>query len=202
MSSKQPLRVSRRAFTQNLTNVQNACETSYPTPERLANLLASVVLLQARGRGRHAVALLGDRPPGIDPTKIQNWEDFVNAVKKCQAAGVTPIAVGGKDKWPLHFYPTFLMMRILGNEGMQAVYEDKNGGFTSPEVLKAFQLYKEFAALQPFQKGYLSNTYAESAGTFHDGKAAFHLMGTWDLIEGRADSTDKKGLPNDARESG
>jgi hypothetical protein len=28
----------------------------------------------------------------------------------------------------------------------------------------------------------LSNTYAESAGTFHDGKAAFHLIGTWDLV--------------------
>ena len=134
---------------------------------------------------------------GIDPAKIQYWEDFVDAVKKCLAAGVTPIAVGGKDKWPLHFYPTFLMMRILGKEGMQAVYEDKNGGFTSPEVLKAFQLYKEFAALQPFQKGYLSNTYPESAGTFHDGKAAFHLMGTWDLVDGRGNAADKKGLPNE-----
>jgi raffinose/stachyose/melibiose transport system substrate-binding protein len=134
---------------------------------------------------------------GIDPTKIQYWEDFVDATKKCKAAGVTPIAVGGKDKWPLHFYPTFLMMRILGKEGMQAVYDDKNGGFASPEVLKAFQLYKEFAALQPFQKGYLSNTYAESAGTFHDGKAAFHLMGTWDLVDGRGNAADKKGLPNE-----
>jgi len=134
---------------------------------------------------------------GIDPTKIQYWEDFVDAVKKCLAAGVTPIAVGGKDKWPLHFYPTFLMMRILGKEGMQAVYENKNGGFTSPEVLKAFQLYKEFAALQPFQKGYLANTYAESAGTFHDGKAAFHLMGTWDLVDGRVNAADKKGLPDE-----
>jgi hypothetical protein len=44
-------------------------------------------------------------------------------------------------------------MRILGKEGMQAVYENKNGEFTSPEVLKAFQLYKEFATLRPFQKG-------------------------------------------------
>jgi raffinose/stachyose/melibiose transport system substrate-binding protein len=114
----------------------------------------------------------------------------VDAVKKCQAAGVTPIAVAGKDKWPLHFYPPFLMMRILGKEGMQAVYED-------PEVLKAFQLYKEFAALQPFQKGYLSNTYAESAGTFHDGKVAFHLMGTWDLVDGRGNAADKKGLPDE-----
>src|SRR5277367_1973726 len=134
---------------------------------------------------------------GVDPQKIKYWEDFVEAVKKCQAAGITPVAAGGKDKWPLHFYPTFLMMRILGKEGMRAVYDDKNGGFTSPEVLKAFQLYKEFAALQPFQKGYLSNTYSESAGTFHDGKAAFHLMGTWDLVDGRTNATDKKGLPNE-----
>src|SRR5580704_4466256 len=134
---------------------------------------------------------------GIDPTKIQYWEDFVDAVKKCLAAGVNPIAAGGKDKWPLHFYPTFLMMRILGKEGMHAVYEDKNGGFTSPEVLKAFQLYKDFAALQPFQKGYLSNTYPEAAGTFHDGKAAFHLMGTWDLTWGRTNAIDQKGLPDE-----
>ncbi len=42
---------------------------------------------------------------GVDPTKIQYWEDFVDAVKKCQAAGITPIAAGGKDEWPLHFYP-------------------------------------------------------------------------------------------------
>jgi raffinose/stachyose/melibiose transport system substrate-binding protein len=134
---------------------------------------------------------------GVDPTKIQDWDDFVDAAKKCQAVGITPVAAGGKDKWPLHFYPALLMMRILGKDGMQAAYEDKNGGFTNPDVVKAFQLYRDFAALQPFQKGYLANTYPEAAGTFHDGKAAFHLMGTWDPIEGRADAADKKGLPNE-----
>ncbi|MBV9998952.1 MAG: extracellular solute-binding protein [Verrucomicrobia bacterium] len=134
---------------------------------------------------------------GVDPTKIQYWDDFVDAVKKCQAAGVTPVAAGGKDEWPLHFYTALLMMRILGKDGMQAVYEDKNGGFANPDVVKAFQLFREFAALQPFQKGYLANTYDEAAGTFHDGKAAFHLMGVWDLTQGRAASADKKGLPNE-----
>jgi len=98
---------------------------------------------------------------------------------------------------PMQFYPTFLMMRIMGKEGMQAAYEGKNGGFAGPDVIKAFQMYKDFAALQPFQKGYLANTYAESAGTFHDGKTAFHLMGTWDLTEGRSDSADGKGLPDE-----
>lgn len=44
------------------------------------------------------------------------------------------------------------MMRILGKEGMQAAYEGKKGGFASPEVIKAFQLYKDLAALKPFKK--------------------------------------------------
>jgi len=88
-------------------------------------------------------------------------------------------------------------MRILGKEGMQAAYEDKNGGFASPDVVKAFQLYQDLAALKPFHKGYLANTYGEAAGTFHDGKTAFHLMGTWDLTEGRSDAADQKGLPDE-----
>jgi raffinose/stachyose/melibiose transport system substrate-binding protein len=134
---------------------------------------------------------------GVDPTKIKSWDDFIEAVKKCQAAGITPLAAGGKDKWPLHFYPALLMMRILGKEGMQAAIEGKNGGFASPDVIKAFQLYKDLAALNPFQKGYLANTYPEAAGTFHDGKTAFHLMGTWDITEGRTDSADQKGLPDE-----
>jgi raffinose/stachyose/melibiose transport system substrate-binding protein len=134
---------------------------------------------------------------GVDPTKIQTWDDFIDAVKKCKTAGITPLAVGGKDKWPLHLYATLLIMRILGKEGTEATYEDKNGGFASPEVIKAFHLYQELTALDPFQKGYLANTYPEAAGAFHDGKTAFHFMGNWDLVEGRAAAADKKGLSDD-----
>ena len=46
-------------------------------------------------------------------------DGFVDAVKKCQAAGITPVAVGGQDEWPVHFYTAMLMMRILGKEGME-----------------------------------------------------------------------------------
>jgi hypothetical protein len=34
------------------------------------------------------------------------------------------------------------------------------------------------------QPGFSAN---QAAGTFHDGKAAFHLMGSWDLREGELD---------------
>ena len=134
---------------------------------------------------------------GVDPTAIKTWEDLVAAVKKFKAAGVTPIAVGGADKWPLHFYPTFLMMRILGKEGMDAAYNGQNGGFAGPDVLKAWKMYKDLCDLDPFQKGFQAAKYPDAAGYFHDGKAAFHLMGTWDLKEGRMQAADQKGLPDE-----
>jgi raffinose/stachyose/melibiose transport system substrate-binding protein len=34
---------------------------------------------------------------GVDPTQIHYWEDLIEAVKKCKAAGITPMAVGGKE---------------------------------------------------------------------------------------------------------
>jgi raffinose/stachyose/melibiose transport system substrate-binding protein len=135
---------------------------------------------------------------GVDPTKIKQWDDLLDAVKKCKAAGVTPIAVGGGDKWPLHFYPAILMMRVLGKSGLEAaVSPDSKTGLADPGVLQAWKLYKELCDLQPFQNGYQTAKFQDAGGFFHDGKAAFHLMGTWDLTEGRANSTSKKGLSND-----
>jgi raffinose/stachyose/melibiose transport system substrate-binding protein len=49
--------------------------------------------------------------PRVDPNEIKYWEDLLESVKKCKKAGITPIAVGGSEKWPLQFYPALLMMR-------------------------------------------------------------------------------------------
>ena len=41
----------------------------------------------------------------------------------------------------------YLKRDILVKDGVEAVYAGKNGGFNNPDVVKAFQLYKDFAAL-------------------------------------------------------
>ncbi|MBV8969052.1 MAG: hypothetical protein JO331_08335 [Verrucomicrobia bacterium] len=50
------------------------------------------------------------------------WEDLLDAIQKCKAAGVIPIVVGGSEKWQLQFYPALLMMRILGKDRMATAY--------------------------------------------------------------------------------
>jgi len=134
---------------------------------------------------------------GVDPNRIKFWQDLLDAIQKCKAAGVTPIAVGGSEKWPLHFYPALLMMRILGKDGMASAYKGDNGGFAGPDVVKAWRTYKEFCDLNPFQNGSQTAKPSEAAGFFHDGKAAFHLIhGYWVLTAGRMYSADKRGLPD------
>ena len=134
---------------------------------------------------------------GVDPTQIKTWDDFIAAVKKVKAAGITPIAAGGADKWPLHFYPAMLMMRVLGKDDFDAMLKDTKQGLAGQGPLKAWQLYKELSDLKPFQDGYQSAKYPDAAGYFHDGKAAFHLMGNWDVSAGRDASVNKKGLSDE-----
>jgi raffinose/stachyose/melibiose transport system substrate-binding protein len=130
----------------------------------------------------------------VDPSRIKYWEDLLDAINKCKAAGVTPIAVGGSEKWPLHFYPALLMMRILGKDGMASAYKGDNGGFAGPDVVKAWRMYKEFCDLNPFQNGFQTAKPSEAVGFFHDGKAAFHLQAAWILTAGRRQAADKQGL--------
>jgi raffinose/stachyose/melibiose transport system substrate-binding protein len=134
---------------------------------------------------------------GVDPSGIKYWEDLLDAVKKCKAAGVTPMAVGGSEKWPLQFYPALLMMRILGKDGMASAYKGANGGFAGPDVVRAWKMYKELCDLAPFQEGFQTTKMREAAGFFLDGKAVFHLQaGFWVLTAGRMYAADKQGLPD------
>ena len=57
---------------------------------------------------------------GVDGSAIATWDDLLTAVEKLKAAGITPIALGAKDRWPVHFYWTYLALR----EGGGAAFTD------------------------------------------------------------------------------
>jgi raffinose/stachyose/melibiose transport system substrate-binding protein len=137
---------------------------------------------------------------GVDPCAIKNWEDLLDAIQKCKAAGIIPIVVGGSEKWPLQFFPALLMMRVLGKAGMASALRGDNGGFTGPDVVKAWKLYKDLCELDSFREGFRTMNTRDAAAFFHDGKAAFHLQsGAWVLTAGRLYAADKCWLPEDKR---
>ncbi len=132
---------------------------------------------------------------GVKAEDIKTWDDFLAAVKKIKAAGITPLDVGGGEKWPMHFYYSYLVMRLGGEQALVDAKAGKDGGFKGPTWVKAGEMLRDLAKLEPFQPGYLQTSQAQSAQIFADGKAAIDLMGEWLLGMQASSSTTGKGLP-------
>lgn len=131
---------------------------------------------------------------GVKAEDIKSWDDFLGAVKKLKAAGITPLVVGAGEKWPMHFYYSYLVMRIGGEHALADAKAGKDGGFKNATFVEAGKRLRELAALEPFQPGYLSTSHTQSSGIFGDGKAAMDLMGQWLLSMQGPNATNGKGL--------
>jgi raffinose/stachyose/melibiose transport system substrate-binding protein len=131
---------------------------------------------------------------GVDVEAIKTWDDFLAAVQTVKDAGITPIAAGGADKWPLHFYWSYLAMRMAGQEGMSAAKVGEGSGFADEAFVAAGEQFKRLIDLQPFQEGFEAATYNVASGYFGDGNAAFHLMGDWDIGAQAGNSASGTGL--------
>jgi raffinose/stachyose/melibiose transport system substrate-binding protein len=133
----------------------------------------------------------------VDPAGIKSWDDLLSAVKTLKAAGITPIVVGGADKWPLHFYWTHLAVRIGGKPAFDAALRGENGGFAGETFQKSGELFKQLVDLQPFQKGFLGFKNQQAVGYFGDGKAAMTLAISTVYHLQRVLAADKVGLSED-----
>ena len=134
---------------------------------------------------------------GITATPT-TFEELNAAVTKLKAAGIAPIALGGKDAWPAAHWYYFMALRDCSRDTMDKAAATKD--FSDPCWLKAGEDLQAFTATDPFNKGYLTTSAQQgagsSAGMIANHKAAMELMGAWDpgVI---ADLTpDKKALPD------
>ena len=134
---------------------------------------------------------------GVDGAKIATWDELLDAVKKLKAANLTPIVVGGADKWPLHFYWTHLAVRLGGKAGFDAAIKGENGGFEGDIFQKSGEHFKQLVDLQPFQQGFLGYKNPQAVGAFGDGKGAMILAISSFYHTQRALSADKAGLSDD-----
>jgi raffinose/stachyose/melibiose transport system substrate-binding protein len=133
---------------------------------------------------------------GVDPASMQTWDGFLDAVKKIKAAGITPLIMGGGDKWPMHFVWSYLLMRTGGSDVLTTA-ESTNKGFLAQPFVDAGTKLKELADLEPFQDGWLGTKYLPSQGLFGDGKGAMAIQLNGFIQGQQKNSTDGKGIPND-----
>ncbi|MFD8497178.1 ABC transporter substrate-binding protein [Amycolatopsis sp. NPDC059657] len=115
-------------------------------------------------------------------TPPSTLDELNAAVAKLKAAGVAPVAVGGKDRWPDAFYWNYFALRACSADTLkQAVKAVK---LEDPCWTKAGELLKAFLATQPFQPGFAGTPAQQgagsSAGLLANGKAAMELQGDWE----------------------
>ncbi len=120
--------------------------------------------------------------------------DELNAdIAKLKAAGIVPIALGGKDRWPDAFYYNEFAIRECSVDTLKSAMSSAD--LSAPCFTKAGQDVIDFIASKPFQDGF-NGTPAQqgtgsSAGLVADGKAAMELQGDWDIGVMDALATDK-----------
>ncbi|HEY6570795.1 MAG TPA: extracellular solute-binding protein [Candidatus Limnocylindrales bacterium] len=123
------------------------------------------------------------------------WDEYLAAVKKLKDAGITPLAIAGKDMWPSMHLWTYLVLRQGGGEALAQMVQ--TGDWNTDACVKAGEAVVALNALEPYQAGYKGATYNEEAAAVGNGKAAMELMGQWAPSVQRDQSADKQGLGED-----
>ncbi|GJF34589.1 sugar ABC transporter substrate-binding protein [Kitasatospora sp. NE20-6] len=134
---------------------------------------------------------------GIDSTPT-TMAELEADVAKLKAADVAPIAVGAKDAWPAaHWYYNFAV-RECSQDTMKSAA--KSLKFDDACWTKAGDDLASFLKVEPFQKGFLTTSAQQgagsSAGMLANHKAAMELMGNWDPGVIGSLTKDQKPLPD------
>ncbi|EWM17134.1 extracellular solute-binding protein [Kutzneria sp. 744] len=108
--------------------------------------------------------------------------DFDAAIDKLRAAGVTPVAIGSKDRWPDAFYWDYFAVRECSTNVVKQSIEAQK--LDDPCWRKAGDDLTALLAKKPFQEGFLGTPAQQgagsSAGMVANGQAAMELQGDWE----------------------
>ncbi|MEU9996488.1 extracellular solute-binding protein [Streptomyces sp. NPDC050848] len=112
----------------------------------------------------------------------RTWDELLAAVKALKAKGVTPIALGGGDKWPTQMWFQYIYDRVAGPELFKKAVDGDKSVWASPDSKRALGMLKELIDAGAFGTNYDSVKFTDggSPALLATGKAAFELMGSWE----------------------
>lgn len=109
------------------------------------------------------------------PTTIEEMEEVAEALK---AKGIQPFAVGARDKWPVLAMYMYLVNRFGGMEAFNDA-QARKARFDSEPMVKAAQLYQDWAKRGFFGATPLGEAYGDAQQLMATGKAGMHVTGSW-----------------------
>ncbi|MBF0287779.1 MAG: extracellular solute-binding protein [SAR324 cluster bacterium] len=125
----------------------------------------------------------------FDKNKIEIpriWEDFLKICQQLQSVGITPIALGSKERWPAQFWFDYILLRTAGPSYRQKLMSGQ-AAYTDAEVKKAYSLWKQLLDQGYFNASPNLYNWSDASKMVFSGEAAMTLMGTWiiGLLDGQ-----------------
>ena len=108
----------------------------------------------------------------------KTWDEFKALCEKLKAAGIAPIALGSKNRWPAQFWFDYLVLRTAGPD-YRAKLMAGTASYTDAEVMKAMALWKELTDAGYFVANANADDWTDASDKVARGEAAMTLMGTW-----------------------
>ncbi|MFH8582339.1 extracellular solute-binding protein [Streptomyces zaomyceticus] len=135
-------------------------------------------------RGTQPVLLFSNKKvledAGVDAPRT--WDELLATVKTLKSKGITPIALGGGDKWPTQMWFQYIYDRVAGPELFQKAVNGEKDVWAGADSRKALGMLKELIDAGAFGTNYDSVKFTDggSPALLATGKAAFELMGSWE----------------------
>ena len=106
------------------------------------------------------------------------WDEFLALCEMLKGKGVTPIALGSKNRWPAQFWFDYLLLRTAGPD-YRANLMNGSAAYDDAEVKAAMALWKELADKGYFAPNANADGWTDASNRVAKGEAAMTLMGTW-----------------------
>ena len=106
------------------------------------------------------------------------WDEFLALCEMLKGKGVTPIALGSKNRWPAQFWFDYLLLSTAGAD-YRANLMNGSAAYDDAEVKAAMALWKDLADKGYFAPNANADGWTDASNKVANGDAAMTLMGTW-----------------------
>lgn len=108
----------------------------------------------------------------------ETWDEFLATLQILKDKGITPLALGSKDRWPAQFWFDYLLLRTAGPD-YRAKLMAGEASYTDDQVMAAMGLWKSLTDAGYFAENANASGWTDASDKVANGEAAMTLMGTW-----------------------
>lgn len=106
------------------------------------------------------------------------WDELLAAVEKLRAAGITPVMMGEKDRWPGMYWYDIISARTAGNAELEKAFADPTR-FNSEPFIEAAEKLQELVKAGAFNDNMMSMSYDEMLEGYAAEQGAMIYQANW-----------------------